>query len=120
MKPSRILSRAIALLSQRGAWTTGAMARDRYGRQVEVHDKRAVCWCARGVIRAAALGGTPGKWYATADARWTAEKFLARAAGITDGRESYIVPWNDGLGRTKRQVLAAFKRAFKAAREAGQ
>lgn len=87
--------------------TKEVFARNSTGYPVDADSPFAVCWCARGLIRAACMpiGIFPG----------IVEKFLAQAIG-----SSYIGDWNNEPSRTPAQVAKAFQKAADLARERGQ
>lgn len=115
MKASVILSGATELLSRRKGWTQCAMARAApdplhpAGMKVKAQSPLATCWCASGAIEVA--GSPLGQPYSeeTAAAKNLAREYVARAADLPG--PPYIVEWNDNARRTKRQVVAAFRRA---------
>jgi hypothetical protein len=45
-----ILLFARTLISDRGCWTSGVLARDRFGRPVSALDEAAMSWCALGAV----------------------------------------------------------------------
>jgi hypothetical protein len=106
-------------LIERG-WTQGEFALDAKGEEIESPDQTPTCFCALGAISQAALG------YPDPDAEdfvSNAKPFedvstvLAQALGFRFSHE--IAKWNDRLGRTQAEVLAAFDKAIELA-EAGQ
>lgn len=96
---TRILIYAMALM-QKG-WCQGSMAKDKRGREIYACDHRAVSFCAYGAVRRAVddLGLDYGDMN-------DAEAYLPK----TPYGSGYVT-WNEEPGRTRAQVLAAFKRA---------
>jgi hypothetical protein len=82
----------------RKGWTQRIFAVNSNGVEVSPHYENAVAWCARGAVEAAYLDW---KEYREAMSK------LRHALG---GRKN-IFEWNDAPERTKKQVLAAFKKA---------
>jgi len=96
-----ILQAALKLI--RKGWTRGAWAR--YGNNLpanSVTDPKACKFCSVGAIRRVALadGGT----------HYDAENALHKAIGSI-GINS-VITWNDKKGRTKDEVIKAFKTAI--------
>lgn len=100
---TNLLKRALKKV-ERG-WTQGPFAVDREGRSVSVKSPAACRWCLDGALMAAAGG--------EGDNYQKARDFIIKA--INDDR---WISWNEEPGRTKRQVIAAFKRAIKLADKA--
>ena len=52
LTPKQQLQAVFALLSNRGLWTQGSLARDEDGNDIDNPlDERATCWCAEGALR---------------------------------------------------------------------
>ena len=100
MTPAERLRAARALLTPPGAWTRGALARDREGNRVECDSVRAVCWCAGGAIsRATDRRDNETEW-----------RLLTKVVGFP------VSFWNDAPGRTQADVLAALDAAIELAK----
>ena len=78
----------------RKGWCKFRLSKDKFGRTVEPDSERASSWCSMGAIEAA--------YVSTYDAM---TKLLAVI------KSDSIADWNDDPKRTKRQVLAAFRKA---------
>lgn len=109
MKASEVLRKARALLAKKGGWTQRVAARNRAGRSILPERPSACCFCALGAIRHV----EKEREYA-----WTARKLLAQAAGARGS--VFVADWNDAPKRKKSEVLAAFTKAIKLAKEAGE
>ena len=94
------LRAARALIAAPGGWTQGASARDSNGRAIVSHSPSAVCFCSGG-----ALFRVNGHYLENREA-------LRRAMNCDN-----LVDWNDVLGRTQAEVVAAFDRAIALAEE---
>ena len=62
MSLHRVLKEARALISDKEAWTKGAMARDKYGDIVYASSPNAVCFCAAGAVEQ--VSGDPDIFHA--------------------------------------------------------
>ncbi len=94
MKPSQ-------LLSKRGAWVQGVMAKDANNRGVGPENKDAIKFCVLGAIY-----HCYPKYSVT---RTRAIRKLREAIGHLTNFG--IAVWNDDHRRTKREVIAALKKA---------
>jgi len=83
----------------REGWCRYYAALDKNKRPIGVRDSRAAEWCSNGAIFAA---------YPEIDSIIAAQNKLASVIGV---RVSGIPEWNNDPSRTKRQVLAAFRKA---------
>lgn len=101
----RLLAAAADLLESEGRWTKHANARDSAGTPVSVLSPYATCWCAGG-----ALYRIQFEQYG---ARADSKSIGARAFGLLDEVMGIhmVGPWNDGIGRTQAEVVAALRRA---------
>lgn len=90
----QVLTRAMGLVKK--GWCKKVGARDKNRRECHTRSKNAMYWCSVGATEAASKG------FAAAACR----RILRKDVG------SSITLWNDAPGRTKRQVLAAFRRAI--------
>jgi hypothetical protein len=88
-------------LIERG-WTQGHFARDEDGYPEHEGSPDAVCWCAMGAMSAADPNDKYGLYGA-----------LSHAIG-----DEMVGMWNDRIGRTKAEVLAAFDKAIALAESA--
>lgn len=79
----------------RKGWCKFVCSKDKFGFSVEPHSERASSWCSVGAISAAYAGH-----------EFTAKEKLRKVIKCDS-----IANWNDAPGRTKRQVLAAFRKA---------
>lgn len=93
------LRKARALIKK--GWCQGFFAQTSDGEEVDANDRRARKWCASGAVFA-----QKGHGRIVGDAL----SVLSRVV-----ETSSISDWNDAPVRTKREVLAAFDRAIKAA-----
>lgn len=83
-------------------WCQGALARNRYGREVERRSPSASRFCAAGALYQI------GAWFppSTEDAAFHA---LAQTLGVERAR---LALWNDDPARTQAEVVAAFDAAI--------
>ena len=96
-----ILNAAADLLEPEGAWTKGALARDRRGHTVDYASPNAVRWCVGGAI----LAVSPGKRPLRGQALRALEGYLDVVLSTS---------WND-CQPTVEPVLAALRGAAEAA-----
>lgn len=94
---SKAIERAAGRIARPGAWTQGAMARDKEGRPVSPASSFAVCWCAVGAVMAELGVGVSNN----SKAIHAAEKL--RLKSITG--EDFVARWNEADGRTQKQVV---------------
>lgn len=94
-----VLEKAAARIAS--GWTQHEYARNSDGLRTNSQDPHATSWCAEGAVMASTKSDL---------LRVFALDFLRRGAGIEAGS---ILFWNDERGRTRRQVLAAFRRAIR-------
>ena len=102
-KASDALAKAADLIEPPGAWTQGTFARDAHGEPTTSSGPRATCWCASGAIRRI----TPGRLD-----RRQARDYLDKVVGT-------ITLFNDALGRTQAEVVAALREASNLAEKEG-
>jgi hypothetical protein len=101
---ANVLRLAQTKVTPYGAWTRGAFARDKYGREVSERDQRAVKWCMIGAVRAV-----------LADFPTIEERLVLRAIWRQIpwwGSGWSIQSWNDMHCPTQRAMLKAFDRAI--------
>jgi hypothetical protein len=79
----------------RKGWTQGQSAIDIHGHRVYCCSRKAIAWCSTGAIEAAYRDGG-------------SEEACRKLRSVV---KSKILTWNDKKWRTKKQVLAAFKKA---------
>jgi hypothetical protein len=107
------------LLSDRNKWTTGALAKDEFGRNVHPHHKDAVMFCASGALERVTheehmadaspyVGRTRGLVYRSVGSM--AEAILANALTHTAGNSS-IPSVNDGPSGYDR-IMAGLAKAI--------
>lgn len=113
MKPSEILHAAGDLLEQPGAWIQHSSARTAHRVNTVPFYKDAVCWCALGALSKVTDGWSHENLQGT-DPCFIVE-FLEKVVNV-----NYIPSWNDRLGQTQEEVVAAFRKAEQLALEAGQ
>jgi len=101
MKTSEVLKKARAVIEKPENWTKGHYARDADGRPVSPLHSSAICFCALGAIRRAALLSGDGSGYAAA---------LHNASCIKHGADVHMV--NDDDNTTHADVLAIFDEAI--------
>lgn len=99
MTPLQILRKARKILTPKGAWTRGALARDSLGIQVDPKSESAACWCSVGALHRVTERGD-------AKSRSKAWDVLQDIA-ISDLDE-----WNDTEHRRQDQVLLLYSRAI--------
>ena len=108
MEVLQLLKDAREILTPDGAWTTGAMARSKWGSSVPTHSARAVSFCMTGgLVRALCFADEDGPSSLEAAARG----LLLEAIPVR-GRPDYLYLWNDRQRRTQAQVLACYDRAI--------
>jgi hypothetical protein len=104
-------------LIERG-WTKGEFALDANGDEADGITAQPVCFCALGAISQAAIG------YPNPDADDLpvinepfdeVATFFAGSLGFRFSHE--VARWNDALGRTQAEVLAAFDKAIELAEQ---
>lgn len=98
MKASETLKEALKLVKK--GWRKGGYALDKDGNEVDYLKASAVKFCATGAILKTSIMG---------DSR-TPYTLMLKVIN-TDS----IADWNDMKSRTKKQVIAAFKKAIKLA-----
>lgn len=96
-----ILNAAADLIEPAGRWTRKALARNARGTAVDPRKSTAVCWCAAGAIQRVVAGD-----------RDQLQRLLAVVRSVTDFP---VQLWNDGLGRTQAEVVAALREAARLA-----
>jgi hypothetical protein len=103
-----VLARAADLIEPEGRWTQGESARTSTGDGlVDALADEAVCWCAAGAVSRAA--GETGDMYGNA-MRALSDYLKLRSYPL-------ITEWNDNLGRTQAEVVAALRSAAALARD---
>ena len=90
-----LLRGARARITERGHWTQGTCARNRYGHKVPLHSPRAVRWCLLGALCAE-----------------TGECSVGEALEALRSIQRNPTQWNDEPGRKHSDVLAAFDAAI--------
>lgn len=88
--------KAWELLEKRGAWTQGALAKNKRGGNVSADSYEAVCFCTLGAIEKVYGSGM--------DAYLNAVAKLEEKLG-----EDSVEDWNDSPKRKKREVVAVLK-----------
>lgn len=104
-----ILDEAAALVAL--GWTQDASARDAFGEAVDYDDDRAEAWCMSGATSRALMRsgiGVPESHRAFAIADVLIAREVARA---TVGGAAGMIDYNDALGRTQAECVAAIERA---------
>lgn len=96
-----VLRKALEELRPKGAWTQGAMFRDRFGASLASSQGRSCC-CLVGAI----LVASPADSYVRDDTF-----SVLRSKIVERSPHSSIPTWNDTPGRTKRQVMALLNAA---------
>ncbi len=89
-----LLMAARMLITDAKAWTRGANARDRTGRDIDYRHKNAICFCAEGAL------------FAFKSPRM-GKRAQSRLEHVTRG---FVYRFNDN--KTHKQVLALFDRAI--------
>lgn len=135
MKPSEILDSAANIILRDG-WAQGAYFKEEacFGIHAQQTANKTAPCCQDGAISRATwgwawMGGNPNvhreRTPETTRARARANRFMKeyiRSTGWTD--DSYVgvsaIAWNDHPGRTREEVVEAFRRAADLAREAGE
>lgn len=98
-----VLDRAADLIEPEGAWTQGALVRDRQGNALRVSDKGRSCYCMAGALVAAG-----GPW----SAAWS---FLDNI--LPEQRDSNrTAAFNDAPERTQAEVVEKLREAASLAR----
>lgn len=100
-----VIGDARDVLAKKG-WTQHVTARDKWGFEVSIHDKKAAKFCAIGAIYKASLG--------LIAIRLSAEKFLLAEinSGHRDNPFCNVASWNDMPMRTKKDVLQLFDKVI--------
>ncbi len=98
---ARLLERAIKVLTPKGSWTQGTMARDKNRMPVRVGSPNAVQFCAAGALRCASETFSPPQY-------WAAYNLLKANVG----RFQSVTEFNDAYGRKHDQVLKLMHKAF--------
>lgn len=86
------------LLKTRKQWIQGGLSRDKYGHDVSIHSKSAVCWCLYGALM---------KCYPRVEQYVIARKKLD-AADLPGGSLNFIT-WNDIKGRKFSEIKELVK-----------
>lgn len=107
MTTAEILLKAADLIEPEGAWTTEAYARNDGGDIVQPGDPSASCWCLIGAI------GRVDRFnpsYMALD-KFEAMPAIQALTAVTDG--VWPPNWQDSIGRTQAEVVAALRAAAK-------
>jgi hypothetical protein len=97
-----VLERAADKLEAPGAWLQGEAAESAEGFTVLPKSTDAACWCAMGAVWAVTPDNETGR---------AARDVLAGLVGTP-----LVSSWNDAMGRTQSEVVAALRRAATLAR----
>lgn len=111
---ARVLNDAADLLAPRGRWCRLDLALSDDGMQVEPTSPRACKWCAWGAIQAVAQSG-----HIAAQALQAASYSIDGRIGIMPFTAYRLEYWNDQMGRSKREVIALFRKAAAQVLEGG-
>lgn len=104
MTSKEALLAAADLLGKRGSWIRGELALDSDGEVCDPAAPEAVCWCVEGAIQR--IVGHD----------WSVRNAALRRLSETVGEEdlgAYL--WNDRWNTTRAKVIAALRKAAKAA-----
>jgi hypothetical protein len=103
--PRQVLTAARNLIAKKG-WCQGALARTIAGGTVPTDSPGAASWCMVGAIEHCSNDALP------LSIETNARRLIMSALDICS-----IPAWNDHPGRTKAEVLAAFDKAIKIAKQ---
>ena len=109
MTALEILRAARRLLTPEGAWTRGAMARDKDGRPVSHTDRKAVCWSIYGALLCVAPVIANRERYLACAALH--EQMPARLRALSMFSDAFPI-FNEDPHTTHADVLALFDRAI--------